>query len=385
MKRKKICSVFIPKTFLRASGIFMLQFVFFISPLFAQEFRGNGNQDFTWRLIGRVFFDGGFFMNDSVTSSFQVNDIRLGAQFRFLKDWEAKIELGYGDSKISLKDIYLNYSMGEHSIRAGYHYEPFGNARVGTSNYRFLTDAASDKTLGNKRKLGVSYSYNHKWFNFMGGIFSDGDIEKSKPLDQGYALTAKLVGRPLMADKKLIHIGVAPRFSRSEKEVDFTGGLPTDLLSKNDNLYVEADIDQVINQWKLDLELILLYNKWYLQGQYFLVHLNRFAVGNYNAEGAYIQAGYMILGAEHNYNAKTGMIVNPAPKSLEALIRYNILDLNDAGVRGGQLSDITLGMNYFVNKYIAVKINYTYMMVGSSAPQGKDNLGLIQARLQFAF
>ena len=188
-----------------------------------------------------------------------------------------------------------------------------------------------------------------------------------------------------MKDKKLVHLSVAPRFSSGQETITFNAGIPTDLLTKDDNSYVEAKVDQVINQWKLDLEMILLYNKWYFQGQYFLAHLNRFQADNYNGKGWYGQIGYMILGAKHNYNAATGMIVNPAPKSLEVLCRYNMIDLNDAGIRGGRLTDISLGMNYFINKYVAAKINYTHMMVGNSSPKGGDDFGLIQARLQFSF
>lgn len=51
-------------------------------------------------------------------SSFQVNDIRLGTQIRFLEHWEAKIELGYGDSKISMKDIFLTYKFDEQAVRS---------------------------------------------------------------------------------------------------------------------------------------------------------------------------------------------------------------------------------------------------------------------------
>ena len=370
--------------FLLFSCIFLSSF--FIS-LSAQEFVKGGANGFEWRLIGHVFFDGGYFFNDTTDlgSSFQVNDIRLGTQIRFLEHWEAKIELGYGDSKISMKDIFLTYKFGEQAVRVGYQYEPFGNSRVGTTNFRFMTNAASDKALGNSRKLGVGYSYNHQWFNFMGGIYSDGDVQKSKSLDQGYSLAAKLIGRPLLKDKKLVHLSVAPRFSSGQETITFNAGIPTDLLTKDDNSYVEAKVDQVINQWKLDLEMILLYNKWYFQGQYFLAHLNRFQAGNYNGKGWYGQIGYMILGAKHNYNAATGMIVNPAPKSLEVLCRYNMIDLNDAGIRGGRLTDISLGMNYFINKYVAAKINYTHMMVGNSSPKGGDDFDLIQARLQFSF
>lgn len=366
--------------------LFLVLFsVFIAQSAFSQEFVGGGNADFSWRLIGRVFFDGGVLNPDSTQTSFQVNDIRLGTLIRFQERWEAKIELGYGDSKISLKDVFLNYTAGSHAICLGYRFEPFGNARVGTSNYRFMTESSAERALGNKRKLGVSYSYNQKSLNVMAGVFSDGDIEKSKLLNQGYSLAGKLVGRPLTGNKKLIHIGVAPRFSSSSKEVAFAAGAPTDLLAKDDNKVVSVKVDQVINQWKLDMELILLYNKWYFQGQYFQTHLNRFAASNYNAKGGYMQAGYMILGEKHNYNPATAMIVNPAPKSLEVLFRYDKVNLNDIGFSGQKMSDISLGMNYFINKFVAAKVNYTYVMPEKNTVTGVGDYSVVQARVQFNF
>lgn len=351
----------------------------------AAQIAGGEKEQFSWKLSGRVFFDGGVINRDSTVTAFQVNDIRIGANVRFLEHWEGKIELGYGDSKISFKDIYLNYTLGDHMFRLGFYYEPFGNARVGTANFRFMTNAMADKILGDKRKMGFTYAYNRKWVNVMAGVFSDGDIEKSKPLNQGYILAAKWVGRPFMQDKKLVHIGVAPRFCSNASEISFSGGTPTDLLSKKENTILDARVEQVINQWKLDLEVILLYNKWYMQGQYFLSHLNRFAAPDYNAKGSYIQAGYMIIGEKHNYNSVTGMVVNPDRGSLEVLVRYNNVNLNDAGIQGGRMSDISLGMNYFVNKFVAAKVNYTRMMPGNTALGGKNDFDVIQARLQFSF
>ncbi len=67
------------------------------------------------------------------------------------------------------------------------------------------------------------------------------------------------------------------------------------------------------------------------------------------------------------------------------LARYDCVDLNDGDVLGGKLSDITVGMNYFINKYIAAKINYTRMMPGESSPLGGKGFDLLQARVQFNF
>lgn len=370
-----------------------LWIVLSLSPLCGQNFVKSERKDFEWRVIGRAMFDGGVFFSDKTQlgNAVQINDLRIGTQVRFLDHWEAKLEIGYAGSKVGLKDIYIDYQSGAHLFRLGHYFEPFGNARVGTANYKLMTVSGTDKALADKRKLGVTYSYNQKFINFMGGVFSDGDIDNTKPLNEGYTFAAKFVGRPLIQDKKLIHIGVAPRFSQHDQEenknISFSAGAPTDLLTRERNNFIEAEVTNMINQWKLDLELIVLYNKWYLQSQYMMAHVNRFGAPDYVGAGGYVQAGYMILGEKHNYNPVTGMLFNPAPKSLEVICRYNLTDLTDrkAGVIGGKLSDITVGANYFINEYIAAKLNYAHVMVGNDAPRGAENFDLIQARVQFSF
>jgi phosphate-selective porin OprO/OprP len=79
------------------------------------------------------------------------------------------------------------------------------------------------------------------------------------------------------------------------------------------------------------------------------------------------------------------MVLNPAPGSWEILIRYDGINLNDAGIYGGCFSDVSLGTNYFINKFIAVKFNYTRLMPGKTAIGGDDGFNLFQARMQFSF
>lgn len=367
--------------------LLLISLVFFSHFLVAQGFVVSKSNNFEWRMMGRVFFDGGVFFNDNggLGNGFQVNDLRLGTQILFLQDWNVKMELGYGDEKISLKDVYINYKTGEHNIRLGYYHEPFGVDRIGSTNFKFIETSSADKTFGSSRKLGVSYIYNQTYFNFMGGVFSDGNINKANQLNQGYTLSAKFIGRPVIGEGRLLHLAIAPRFSNNSKEIRFNGGVPTSLLSGEDNRFVSATIDRVINQWKMEAELIAIYRKWYVEGHYLMAHVNRAGVENYNGQGGYVQGGYMILGEKQNYNPATGMVANPVPKSLEILCRYNRTNLNDAGIMGGRLSDVSVAMNYFINKYIAARINYVHVMTADNAPAGADDFDLVQARLQFAF
>ncbi len=357
------------------------------NPLSAQQRKESEGNPLQWRLIGRAFFDGGAFMGDTLGwgYAFRVNDVRLGTVVKILNDWEAKIELGYADKKVAFKDVFVSYRMDRHLFRLGYAYELWGNAWVGTANFRFMQNATADNVLGQGRQLGFSYSYYSDRLNVVAGVFSGDDIQTSGQMDQSFSLTAKVVGRPLMKEGRVLHFGIAPRFAGREKVIKMEGGVPTGLVSKKENAFVKAEIDQVINSWKFDAECIFIYDRWYMQGQYFLNHLNRGGVDNFNGKGGYVQAGCLILGEKYNYNAMTAMVGNPAPKSLELLVRYDNVNLNDAGIRGGRLSDVTVGMNYFFNKYIAAKLNYTRMMVGSSSPKAGGNFDLLQARMQLSF
>lgn len=353
----------------------------------AQNFVVSETNGFEWRLMGRVFFDAGAFFNDKTDlgNGVQINDLRLGAQIRFLQHWNVKMELGYGDEKVSIKDIYINYKTGNHNIRLGYYHEPFGIDRIGSTNFKFIETASADKTFGSNRKLGVCYLYNQTYFNFMGGVFSDGNPGKANQLNQGYTLSTKFIGRPVVGDGRLLHLAIAPRFSSHGDQIEFKGGVPTTLLSGADNRFVFADVTRAINQWKMEVEVIGIYRKWYLEGHYLMAHVNRAGVPNYNGQGGYIQGGYMILGEKQNYNPVTGMVANPVPKSLEVLCRYNRTNLNDAGIMGGKLSDLSLGMNYFINKYIVARLNYVHVMASHNAPGGADDFDLIQGRIQFSF
>lgn len=366
----------------------------FLMPCFGQEFVTTKNKDFEWRVIGRALFDGGVFFSDSTDlgNAVKISDLRLGVVTRFLEHWTGKIELGYSESKIGIKDVFIDYAGGNHSVRVGHFFEPFAiDPLVGTTDYRMLTMGATARAFGDRRKLGVSYTYNQKYLTASGGFFSDGDVDNMKSLDEGYTLAGKFVGRPVNEAGKVVHLGVSTRFSEHDKDerknITFTSGAPTDLLTKDQNAFLKADVTNMVNMWKFGAEAIVLYNKWYFQSEYLMAHVNRFGAKNYTGAGWYAQASYLVLGKQHNYSQANGWVSNPAPGSLEVLCRYNITDMNDrkAGIMGGQEQDVTLGANYMFNKYVMVKLNYSRVMMDRYTYDGGEDFDIIQARVQFWF
>ena len=72
---------------------------------------------------GAVYAPGG----DGFADGISLPDIRLGGKVDY-GSWEAKIDLGFGYGKFSMKDVYIQYTFNGSAslIRAGYFVHQFG-------------------------------------------------------------------------------------------------------------------------------------------------------------------------------------------------------------------------------------------------------------------
>lgn len=361
-------------------------------PLYSQSVPSVGKGDFEWKIIGRILFDGGIFFSDKTElgNSVEVNDARLGFTMNILENWRGKIEVGFAKSQVSLKDAYLEYYNKQHLVRVGHAFEPFAlGYRIGTSDMKFNGQPATAKVFGDRRKIGISYTYNTDPWNISAGIFSDKDIDNQWKGDEGYAFAGRLLFRPCVKDDAVLHLGASTRFSvHGEDEnrvITYSGGAPSDLVSEK---FLKADVDQAINQWKFGAELIGVYDKFFFQGEYMRGYVNRKAdVKNYFGEGGYVEMGYVLLNGRYGYNQLAGMVKAPGAKSLELLFRYNMTDLNnkEAGIMGGKQNDLSLGSIYYFNAYIAAKISYSWVDLDKYAAGGEQSFSMIQGRIQLSF
>lgn len=73
---------------------------------------------------------------------------------------------------------------------------------------------------------------------------------------------------------------------------------------------------------------------------------------------------------------------------MELVARFNYTDLNDAraGIMGGRESDLSVGVNFYLNEYLGMKLNAGYVFVGDHCQSFyTENLLLGQLRLQYIF
>lgn len=375
-----------------SKSFFCLLAVAITSTVAAQE---NSTEKIQYKLSGRMLMDGGVFLKNenNFGKGTEFSDLRVGVKATY-RQWDMKVEIGYAGSKVSIKDAFATYTSGKHILQVGQFYEPFTlDMLCSTFDLRFNQSPGAVLAMTNSRRLGTAYTFNSQHYYACGGFFTDNDISNVKNVSQGYAIDGRLVYRPVNESGKLLHLGMAGVYRTPD------GTLPEE---ENRNIFIYkspgvstidhrnliyAEVDNAHYHFKLGAELLIYYQKFFLQSEYIRTQVKRrTGFTDYAGQGGYLQCSWLLLGNEYAYDEALACPARPIGRALELCGRFNIVDMNDrnANITGGAQKDLSLGLNYYINKHVGVKLNYSYVMPGSHIKEiSRKNFSLFQARFQF--
>jgi phosphate-selective porin OprO/OprP len=215
--------------------------------------------------------------------------------------------------------------------------------------------------------------------------------------------------------------------------------------------FLGGQLNNVQHTFKYALELMASYRQFYLTAEYLNANNKRARdwESMYNAikgtftitmaptmdayktllggdpdvelQGYTVQAGWLLRGGNYRYSAVDALMSRPGAGALELTARFNRTELESivpgsvysdgkfytgiAGTpydawtvmglgiansswSGGNVSTLTVGLNYYVTKSIAVKLNYSYASLDrpySMTYRYDKNLHALQARVAFEF
>jgi phosphate-selective porin OprO/OprP len=127
-------------------------------------------------------------------------------------------------------------------------------------------------------------------------------------------------------------------------------------------------------------------------------HLQAFVTGAPGGDaglpGVYLFASRLLTGESHPYDRGSGTLAQVVPKrpsrprkggwgAWEIGARYSFLDLTDEGVEGGTMNLLTLGTNWYWNRYVRWQFNYIFSGVDEGVADGR--LHVLQGRFQISF
>lgn len=351
---------------------------------------------------GRILMDGAVFCSPQKSmfkDGFAIPDARLGVKMKYGK-WDAKIDIGFAYGKVGLKDLYVNYTFNPlHSIKLGSFIHQFGLQSATSSSMKpTMEEPMSNGIFNDSRQLGVQYEYNGPKFLATASAHVEPSattviLRPDQFTKEGVGVRTRLAYRPFHEPGKMFQIGISGAFATPQKHGDpdthdgFTFGcnFPTRVTQVS---ALSADVSDARNLFKLSPELLVNYGPVALESQYYWVNVNRKnGLQAFNGQGVYATLRGLILGKNYTYDMMGGGIATPAPKSLELVLDYNYSSLTDAkaGIYGGRVNDFSATLNYYINKYMIVRLHYSYTHTWDRAGVNPITLNGVMARFQVIF
>jgi phosphate-selective porin OprO/OprP len=234
---------------------------------------------------------------------------------------------------------------------------------------------------------GAVSAHGETWTAAMGFFQEPIDDEEDRKETEGDGVTGRVTFLPWQDDDMLIHLGVG----LEARDLDSGSGFrlrtrPEAALAASRLLDTGtlANVDQFTT---LNLEGAWRDGPFSLQGQYLHMFTDRAAaIPDAEFKGWYAQASWIVTGEQRDYSKSSGVFTTVEPEedfgAVEVAVRYSTLDLEDETVNGGEETNVTLGINWYVTDYMRLMANFIHAELDPNRSGTDEDVQIGQARLQ---
>jgi len=370
----------------------------------------SANKDYRFQMGGRIMNDWAFFSEGDDFKA-QEGDVGDGVEFRRARIYVSgllynrvkfKAQYDFAGQDVDFKDVYFGLIklplVG--NLNIGHFKEPFSLEELTSSKYSTFmeTSLANVFSPGRNNGFAVYNTAMDKRLTWAAGVFrpvdDSGDLTDS---DSGYNLTARVTYVPWVQDngRKLVHLG----FGASYQEPDDDGEVRyrTRPESHQTDRFLNTDNFSADHVSLYGLEAALVYNSFSVQGEYKMADVNLpNGFSDPSFDGYYVGASYYLTGENRKYKkgafgrtkVKNNFLQGDGLGAWQIALRYSQLDLNDAGIQGGEEENITVGLNWHLNNNTRVLLNYVHAEIENSLAVNSitdADLDILQMRFQIDF
>ncbi len=364
----------------------------------------SANKDFKIKMGGRIQYDVMFIsQDDSLNAHF---DAENGSEFRRVRLYTSgtvynnikfKFQVDFAPGKVVLKDVYIQLIkipvVG--NIRIGHMKEPFGMEMLTSSNFITFMERSLTNQFDFDRSLGLMIFNQHfnKRLSWFAGYFYP-DFNTGRYHGDQYHFTCRVAGLPVYRPEskyRVLHLGLGYSYQfHNNKEFSYKTRPEAHLAPK----YLSIKIDELNTHNSFKGEFALVLGSISFQSEYTISGIKPSASSSSTEENYLLDAffgaiSWFITGEHKNYNPSKTAFDRLKPKknfgkggvgAFELALRFSSINLNDEDLSGGQMNNVTAGLNWYLNPATKFAFNYIFTDVKTL---GKSNI--FQMRFQITF
>jgi len=347
----------------------------------------------TAKLTGFFQADAGWFQQNA-NSTAQLADLqdnrgfrraRLGATGKVADNVSYLLEMDFAlagrpsfrDARMDISDIPV-----AGNVRVGAFKQPFGMDELTSVKEITFIERSSLQGMAPFRQFGISMYDKSEDENvtWAASAFGTGTDQFGGSFgDSGYGMASRITA-VAMEDKQadfLIHTGLGYSFINSPtNQFQYRGnpeylgpqsapGVPAAVSGIpffTDTGLIAAKDANLFNG-----ELASTWGPWHAQSEMRYNLLNQTAGGSVGFPSFYAQTGYILTGEHRPYNKPQAVLGRVKPTNAvgkggagawELAARYSWVDLNQGAVQGGELHNMTYGLNWYLNDFTKFQFNY---------------------------
>ncbi len=335
----------------------------------APEVRLAGGWSFKPR--GRVQIDAG-----GVDAPAAINDRGLGFGSelrRVYLGFDGTIPGGFGyrveadlaDNAVALTDVYLTYGKGPLTVTLGQH-KSFSSLEDQTSDlYTTFTERAAFNSAFNfRRRVGLSGTYVRGAVIAQAGLFTDDVSALGNAANNSWSADGRLVFGPKAGETQL-HFGGS--LHRRDFNDAATGSRyrARPFIHTTDTRLVDTGTITAVGEASAGLEFAAIRGRLHVASEAQWLRVRRPGLADPTFTGGYVEGGLLLTDDSRVW--RNGTFDRIVPKTalgsggsgaVELNLRYDWLDLSDAGIVGGRQGSYGVGLTWIPVRYVRFIVNY---------------------------
>jgi phosphate-selective porin OprO/OprP len=285
-----------------------------------------------------------------------------------------KAEYDFEGGDADFKDVYMGVTdlpfFG--TVKVGHHKEPFSLEELTSSKYITFLERSLPNAFAPSRNTGASFMNTcaDDRVSYSVGAFANTNDFGDGSLESNGAVTARVTALPVYQDKgvALVHVGAS--YSRRSVTDDMLRVSSRPEVHTADN-FVDTGSFAADGLDLYGLEAAVVLGPSSLQAEYIMAEADGKGAtsGDPSFDGWYVYGSLFLTGEHRAYKTREAAFSRVKPESnafsgdgglgaIELTARYSAIDLDDRNIAGGQLDDVTLGINWYLNPNMRIMLNY---------------------------